>query len=272
MQGQGGAMSSRGEARNGPRADVAEVFSSIQGEGLLVGRRQIFCRLYGCDLECAYCDTPAGRTQTGPCTVERTPGGRDFEEHANPLALEHLLELVARFDDPPGLHHSVAITGGEPLLRAEFLASFAPLLRERGMRTYLETNGVLPAALEQTVDLFDIVAMDIKLPGAMGRDVFAQSEEFLRIAHQRHAGTGRPRVFVKVIVTAETTDAELTRACATVAAVDPGVPFVLQPVTPAGAVTERPTPPRILEVFGLARGILSDVRVIPQTHKVMQQL
>lgn len=265
-------MSSGDDERSGPTAHVAEVFSSIQGEGLLVGRRQIFCRLYGCDLECIYCDTPAGRAHTGPCTVERTPGGRDFEEHANPFAPKRLLELVARFDDPPGLHHSVAITGGEPLLRAEFLAAFAPLLRERGMRTYLETNGVLPEALEQTGAVFDIIAMDIKLPGAVGRDVFAESEEFLRIAHQRHAATGRPRVFVKVIVTAETSDAELTRACETVAAVDRGVPLVLQPVTPAGAVTERPTPRRILEAFGLARGILSDVRVIPQTHKVMHQL
>ena len=265
-------MSFGGQAQSAPAADVAEVFSSIQGEGLLVGRRQVFCRLYGCDLECVYCDTPAGRAQTGPCTVERTPGGRDFEEHANPLAPERLLELVARFDDPPGLHHSVAITGGEPLLQAEFLASFAPLVRERGMRTYLETNGVLPAALEETVDLFDVVAMDIKLPGAVGRDVFAESQAFLRIAHRRRAGTGRPRVFVKVIVTAETTDAELTRACETVAAVDRSVPLVLQPVTPARADTERPTPLRILEAFGLARGILSDVRVIPQTHRIMQQL
>ena len=255
-----------------PTAHVAEVFSSIQGEGLLVGRRQVFCRLYGCDLECVYCDTPASSAETGPCAVERTPGERDFEELANPFGPERLAELVARFDAPPGLHHSVAITGGEPLLQADFVGAFAPLLRQRGLRTYLETNGVLPEALERTVDVFDIVSMDIKLPSAIGRDVLAASEEFLRIA-RRHAGqAGAPELFVKVVVTARTSDAELRRACEIVASVDGSVPLVLQPVTPAGTVTDRPTPACILRAFDVARTVLSDVRVIPQTHKLMQQL
>ncbi|MGD8237610.1 MAG: 7-carboxy-7-deazaguanine synthase QueE [Armatimonadota bacterium] len=255
-----------------PTAHVAEVFSSIQGEGVLVGTRQVFCRFYGCGLSCVYCDTPAARAETGPCMVERTPGERDFQEQANPFAPERLVELVAGFDDPPGLHHSVAITGGEPLLRARFLAELAPLLRGHGLRTYLETNGLLPDALERTVDAFDIVAMDIKLPSAIGRDVLAASEEFLRIVHVRRAEAAGPDVFVKVVLTAETTDAELERACRAVAAVDGRIPFVLQPVTPAGAASDRPGPDRILEAFDLARRALDDVRVIPQTHRFMQQL
>ena len=38
-------------------APIVEIFSSIQGEGLLVGRRQIFVRFAGCNLDCNYCDT-----------------------------------------------------------------------------------------------------------------------------------------------------------------------------------------------------------------------
>ncbi|HNS26376.1 MAG TPA: 7-carboxy-7-deazaguanine synthase QueE, partial [Methanobacteriaceae archaeon] len=33
---------------------INEVFSSIQGEGKLVGRRQVFIRFSGCNLDCNY--------------------------------------------------------------------------------------------------------------------------------------------------------------------------------------------------------------------------
>ena len=38
-------------------APIIEIFSSIQGEGLLIGERQIFVRFAGCNLDCTYCDT-----------------------------------------------------------------------------------------------------------------------------------------------------------------------------------------------------------------------
>ncbi|MBN1405468.1 MAG: 7-carboxy-7-deazaguanine synthase QueE, partial [Candidatus Omnitrophica bacterium] len=38
-------------------ANVLEIFSSIQGEGIYVGERQIFIRFAGCNLNCVYCDT-----------------------------------------------------------------------------------------------------------------------------------------------------------------------------------------------------------------------
>jgi len=46
-------------------ADIAEIFSSIQGEGLYVGRRQIFIRFCGCNLNCRYCDTETSASDVG---------------------------------------------------------------------------------------------------------------------------------------------------------------------------------------------------------------
>ena len=37
---------------------VVEIFRSIQGEGLLTGADSLFVRTSGCNLRCAYCDTP----------------------------------------------------------------------------------------------------------------------------------------------------------------------------------------------------------------------
>ena len=36
---------------------IKEIFTSIQGEGSYVGYKQLFIRLCGCNLNCAYCDT-----------------------------------------------------------------------------------------------------------------------------------------------------------------------------------------------------------------------
>ncbi|MBI2447469.1 MAG: 7-carboxy-7-deazaguanine synthase QueE, partial [Candidatus Omnitrophica bacterium] len=43
------------------KTKISEIFSSIQGEGLYLGKRQIFVRFYGCNMRCAYCDTMPSR-------------------------------------------------------------------------------------------------------------------------------------------------------------------------------------------------------------------
>ena len=64
-----------------PAIRLVEVFSSIQGEGMLVGHRQVFVRTYGCNLRCTYCDSPETLKESGSppvCRVEETPGTWTF--------------------------------------------------------------------------------------------------------------------------------------------------------------------------------------------------
>ena len=69
-----------GHNRPGASGDIlaTEVFSAIQGEAALVGERQVFVRLTGCNIRCAYCDQPEALEQTsGPVpdrTDSRSPG------------------------------------------------------------------------------------------------------------------------------------------------------------------------------------------------------
>jgi len=77
-------------------ANLAEVFSSIQGEGVHIGRRQIFIRFVGCNLACEYCDTHL-LDGADSCRLEATPGRGDFIDVANPVPMDRVVELVGRW-------------------------------------------------------------------------------------------------------------------------------------------------------------------------------
>lgn len=239
--------------------DIIEVFSSIQGEGKYVGYRQVFVRLAGCNLACDYCDTATSRSKQPTGQVEVTAGQRDFRTVDNPIKTEELAEMVNRLLAVP--HHSVSITGGEPLCQAAGIAKLAPLLKGR---VYLETNGTLPGELELVLPHIHIVSMDIKLPSVTGGEYWEAHRQFLEIAKARD-------VFVKIVLSGETEEKEFAKAIGLVAAVDKTIPVILQPVSPIHQVRGI-APETVLTFQAQALELLTDVRVIPQTHKQMGQL
>jgi 7-carboxy-7-deazaguanine synthase len=100
---------------------IAELFYSIQGEGALVGVPSVFIRTSGCNLRCAWCDTPYTSWQ---------PEGTD-------LTLDQILSEVRSH----GARHAV-VTGGEPMIAPEIVA-LTERLREAGMHITIETAGTV---------------------------------------------------------------------------------------------------------------------------------
>ncbi|MBW4577738.1 MAG: 7-carboxy-7-deazaguanine synthase QueE [Aphanothece sp. CMT-3BRIN-NPC111] len=256
------------------KARLMEVFSAIQGEGLNVGTRQIFIRFALCDLRCHFCDSAHTWHIPTSCRIEQTPGGRDFEIHSNPVSATVLLEWVARHNQP-NLHDSISITGGEPLLHAPFLVEFLPQLRElTRLPIYLETGGHRPEQLAMILPYLDSVGMDIKLPSVSGEEHWQAHAEFLQLCHSSQVD-----VFVKLIIGDRTDPAELEQTAELVAAVSPEIPVFLQPVTPLEMPHKLsqtpmlpPTPEQVLNWQALMKRWLKQVRVIPQTHKMINQL
>jgi 7-carboxy-7-deazaguanine synthase len=252
------------------RTSLIEIFSAIQGEGLNVGTRQIFVRFGGCDLRCTYCDSEHTWTAQPHCEIEEHPGDRDYTNYPNPVSLEQVLTWVDR-QNLPGLHDSISITGGEPLLHAKFLQTFLPAVRHRtGLPIYLETGGHRPQQLAMVLDYVDLVGMDIKLPSVSGEEHWQAHREFLGLCHGRQLS-----VFVKAIISAHTNPAELIQMGELVAAIDPQIPLFLQPVSPLAqphhAIAVPPSPELVLQWQALLKQFLSFVRVIPQTHKMINQ-
>jgi len=247
---------------------ISEIFSSLQGEGLLLGERQVFVRFAGCNLHCAYCDTLASGTPPLLARVERTPGAQDWEEMPSDMTPAQVADLVRRLLRPqPGLHHSVSLTGGEPLLHAPFLAELLPLLGDLGVRSYLETNGTLADELAQVIAHLDFISADIKLPSATKQSpLWGMHERFL-ITMAAHEDPTRLD-FLKTVITADTIPEEIERASRLIAGINPNLPLILQPVTPTGPHLRPPITQQTLALQAIAKQHLSTVRVIPQVHKL----
>ena len=234
---------------------VYEIFASIQGEGIYCGQRQTFVRLAGCNLACDYCDTPAAREPNPPtCQVELVPGSGDITLIENPMTAEHVVGYCRGFE-----RNVVTITGGEPLVQADFVEILLGELKTAGLLTHLETNGTLFRELAGVIRQVDVVAMDMKLASAAGDgELWDEHSRFLEIA----SGT---QVFVKVVVSASTTEDEIRRCGDLIAFVDRHIPLVIQPVTGANA----PPGELLLRLQDAAAEKLADARVIPQCHKAL---
>jgi organic radical activating enzyme len=240
-------------------AQLVELFSSIQGEGMIVGLRQVFLRFHGCNLACDYCDTPVPSPPTD-CLLEQTPGARDFISIANPVSLELIADHLAKWQgEHPGIHHSLSITGGEPLLHHRLLQSWLPVLAPI-ILLYLETNGVLAEELATVITHLSLIGMDIKLPSTSGcGDLWERHRLFLEVAQQKP-------LFVKVVVDDTTEAAEVARAATLIAEVNRAIPLIIQPLTRNDGSIAL-SPPHMLTLQESAASRLDEVRVIPQIHK-----
>jgi 7-carboxy-7-deazaguanine synthase len=127
--------------------NIAEIFASLQGEGLLAGTPSAFVRTSGCNLRCVWCDTPY----------------TSWEPEGEALSVGDILDRVRSL--PP--RHAV-VTGGEPLLFPEAVELCRHLRRE-GWHVTVETAGtVLPedAAGLAADPIADLMSISPKLASA----------------------------------------------------------------------------------------------------------
>jgi 7-carboxy-7-deazaguanine synthase len=186
------------------------------------------------------------------------PGSNRLTDWPNPVGIDRVLTLIQSWKaDFPASHHSISLTGGEPLLHAETLLQWLPRLRNE-LPIYLETNGTLPDQLESLISYADWIAMDIKIHSLSGeRTDWDVHRRFLEIANRTHC-------YVKVVVGEKTPDLELQLAGDLVATVSKKIPLVLQPVTRKGRVAVSTQ--KLLHMQAVISESHDNIRIIPQTH------
>lgn len=115
---------------------LSEIFDSLQGEGVSMGKPCRFVRLALCNLHCHYCDT------------KYTWDFAQFD-YATEVSEHGVGRVAEQLCGAPGNH--VVITGGEPLLQQRALARVLERVPAE-LYVEVETNGTrvpLPALLER---------------------------------------------------------------------------------------------------------------------------
>ena len=106
---------------------VIELFGpTIQGEGMVIGRKTMFVRTAGCDYQCAWCDSAF------------TWNGTEKQQVKMMEPQEILNALIEAGGDR---FNHITITGGNPALIGEPMGRFIDLCHEQGYQIGLETQG-----------------------------------------------------------------------------------------------------------------------------------
>ena len=211
---------------------IREIFSSIQGEGPYVGYKQLFIRFCGCNLKCKYCDTDYTED-----------GSKDY-------SVEELLDICGK-----NLNcHSVSLTGGEPLLHADFIKEFAS---QSILPVYLETNATLPEKLIEVIEFVKYVSADIKLPSSTGSaERWEVHDKFFKIASEKI-------LFAKVVFDENITDYEVSKI--TELSGKYNIELILQPMMKDNTLMVNSD--FISSILDRCLAKHKKTRLIPQTHK-----
>ncbi len=124
---------------------VVELFTSINGEGVLAGQLTVFVRFRGCNLNCSYCDTQWANQPDAPIT---------------PMTAEQIRDAILA----TGVS-LVTLTGGEPLCQPQLRGLLTLLAQEPTLHMEIETNG--SRDLTPLLDIPNVTfTMDYKLAGS----------------------------------------------------------------------------------------------------------
>jgi organic radical activating enzyme len=246
----------KGDIRYG---NVHSVFVSIQGEGPRVGELHLFVRLYGCDVGCEYCDTPEA---LGPVKEAVISYPACDIRQKNPMTTQTLADICRKFINENPLQ-GISVTGGEPLLQAEFVRDFLRDLGKPRPPVILETSGLHSDQLEIVLPEISAVSADFKLPST--RVANASEVKTLRFLQQAVA---KVPTWVKIPIDHNITQSELKKVIIALGASVPQCEIVLQPIThkdPRADLNEVD----LLKLFKAALGVRPSVRLIPQVHKFL---
>ena len=123
-------------------------FGTVDGPGV---RAVVF--MQGCPLRCACC---------------HNPDTWDFDGGKSVTA-DQLMDKIRRLRSYFGKDGGVTVSGGEPLMQAEFVTELFRTCKSEGISCALDTSGcVLDGRVEELLELCDLVLLDYKYTDARG--------------------------------------------------------------------------------------------------------
>ena len=226
-----------------------EIFTSVEGEGILYGTKTLFVRLAGCPFTCFYCDTKE--------SLPLDSGTEYSIEDANKLIDSNLKKQT----------YKVNFTGGDPLIQHEAVALLAKHIQEKKIPTYLESSCFDADRFDHVLPFIDIVKIEFKTKDSDFVDVKHYDK---MIGHTmkclQSSVKSKKTTYIKVVVSSKTQPnefAKLVKEIFDIVSKDDLDGFIIQPTY---GISE-PSLDLLLELYDLVYPHYIDVKVVPQLHK-----
>jgi 7-carboxy-7-deazaguanine synthase len=235
---------------NKARARVSEIFTSIEGEGIFVGKKTMFIRLSGCHLKCRWCDTKYALP---------LDSGTDYQ-------IDEIKDLIIKELRP--FTYKVNFTGGEPLLQTEAVIELADFIKKQTkLKTYMESSCFDSELFSKVLPYIDICKIEFKTDDSN----VVEDEEYdnlllneircLELAVESNKVT-----YIKIVVTNSTNLESFKNLVYKISKrIKPSdiLGFIIQP----SFGIDQPTVNKLLDTYDIVEPMFPEVRIIPQLHK-----
>lgn len=235
---------------NKARARVSEIFTSIEGEGIFVGKKTMFIRLSGCHLKCRWCDTKYALP---------LDSGTDYQ-------IDEIKDVIIKELRP--FTYKVNFTGGEPLLQTEAVIELADFIKKQtNLKTYMESSCFDSELFSKVLPYIDICKIEFKTDDSN----VVEDEEYdnlllneircLELAVESNKAT-----YIKIVVTNSTNLESFKNLVYNISKrIKPSdiLGFIIQP----SFGIDQPTVNKLLDTYDIVEPMFPEVRIIPQLHK-----
>lgn len=235
---------------NKARARVSEIFTSIEGEGIFVGKKTLFIRLSGCHLKCRWCDTKYALP---------LDSGTDYQ-------IDEIKDVIIKELRP--FTYKVNFTGGEPLLQTEAVIELADFIKKQtNLKTYMESSCFDSELFSKVLPYIDICKIEFKTDDSN----VVEDEEYdnlllneircLELAVESNKAT-----YIKIVVTNSTNLESFKNLVYKISKrIKPSdiLGFIIQP----SFGIDQPTVNKLLDTYDIVEPMFPEVRIIPQLHK-----
>lgn len=235
---------------NKARARVSEIFTSIEGEGIFVGKKTLFIRFSGCHLKCRWCDTKYALP---------LDSGTDYQ-------IDEIKDLIIKELRP--FTYKVNFTGGEPLLQTEAVIELADFVKKQtNVETYLESSCFDSELFSKVLPYIDICKIEFKTDDSK----VVEDEEYdnlisneikcLELAVESNKAT-----YIKIVVTNSTNLESFKNLVYNISEkIKPSdiLGLIIQP----SFGIDQPTVNKLLDTYDIVQPMFPEVRIIPQLHK-----
>ena len=226
-----------------------EIFTSVEGEGILYGTKTLFVRLAGCPFTCFYCDTKE--------SLPLDSGTEYSIEDAN-----HLIDSSLKNQT-----YKVNFTGGDPLIQHEAVALLAKHIQDKKIPTYLESSCFDIDRFNHVLPFIDIVKIEFKTKDS----AFVDSKHYEKLINHtmkclQSSVKSKKTTYIKVVVSSKTQPNEFAKLVQEIfdrISKDDIDGFIIQPTY---GISE-PSLELLLGLYDLVYPHYIDVKVVPQLHK-----